>query len=345
MKHHSRPKQRTFTTIVKWVSTPKRQLLLGFIVFFGISGIVYLSLSHGITPTASFEAESGTTVTPVTKITDSTASGGSGIKFGVKPAGTVILNTTFDNFPASVPMSVANYKSAMGDTTMAAGTSNLVNTSLVAVSGRGNVMRQTLKASEYGSGKGIVTFPKLSTTVDEASIQYDIRFSGPSSTGFEWGYGGKLPGLGGATAPTTPGTASGCNDGVSSAWSGRGMWISKGSYKSVVGNNEWIGYMYNYGKTDLCGDNIRTNKEFSNGGWHTVKQYYKLNTPGSANGIHRMWLDGVQVINNTSYKYRDNANLHINYMFWAIFRGGSTPEWGVPTTGYIDFDNLLITTP
>jgi hypothetical protein len=312
-----------------------------FVVLFGVCGATYLALSQGATPTAAVEAEAGTVAAPAAKINDGGASGGQAVRFGTVPTGTVLLDTTFDNFAVGAPMSVANYKTAMGDPNMLAGTSNLVNTSVVAVSGRGNVMRQTLIGGEYGSGKGIVTFPKLSQQVDEASIEYDIRFD----SNFDWGWGGKLPGLGGAVAPTTPGTAAGCTTGNDQAWSGRGMWITPGSYGSVTGANEWIGYMYNYNKNDACGDNIRTAKALTRGTWHTVRQYYKLNTPGQANGVHRMWLDGVQVVNNTSFLYRNNSDLHINYMFWAIFRGGNTVDWAGDTTGTIDFDNLRITSP
>lgn len=259
----------------------------------------------------------------------------------VNPSGQTIVSSTFDNYPVSAPISVTNYKAAMGNPSMSAGTGNLVNTSVIAAAGHGNVLRQTLKANGYGSGDGIVTFPPLTQTVDEASIQYDIRFD----SNFDWGWGGKLPGLGGAVPGTDPGIASGCANGNSYAWSGRAMWITPGSYGSVNGSNELIGYMYNYNKKADCGDNVYTGKAFTPGAWHTIKQYYKLNTPGSANGIHRMWLDGTQIVNNTSFSYRNNSSLHINHIFWAIFRGGSTVQWAGNRTGYIDIDNLEITTP
>jgi hypothetical protein len=128
------------------------------------------------------------------------------------------------------------------------------------------------------------------------------------------------------------------------------MWITPGSYGSIQGENEWIGYMYNYGKTSDCGDNVRTRKALVANRWHTVKQYYKMNTIAAngtpnANGVHKMWIDGVEVVSNTGVKYRDNTTLHINYVFWSIFRGGATLDWATPTADAIDFDNILITTP
>lgn len=318
--------------------------LLALLTFIGACAVISLSLRADTSTTASFQAESATRSGNVTQLSDTEAAGGQAIRFDaptLPPSFTTLLNTTFDSYPTGA-LSVANYKAAMGDPTMTAGASNLTNTSIVAVGGgRGNALRQVLPAGGVGGGSGIVTFPKLSQVVDEASLQYDIRFAAT----FDWGWGGKLPGLGGATASTTPGTAAGCNAPNGQSWSGRGMWITPGSYGSVSGENEWIGYMYNFNKKDACGDNIRTGKVLQRATWHTVKQYYKLNTPGQANGIHRMWLDGVQVINNTSFQYRNNSDLHINYLYWAIFRGGSTADWATSTDGIIDFDNILITTP
>lgn len=303
--------------------------------------IVSLAIEADTSTTASFQAESATRSGNASQVVDAQAAGGQAVMFNAPtPQVTTLLDTTFDSYPAGA-LSVANYKAAMGDPTMTAGASNLVNTSIVAESGRGNVLRQVLPAGGVGGGSGIVTFPKLSQAIDEASIEYDIRFA----ASFNWGWGGKLPGLGGATGATTPGTAAGCNAPNGQSWSGRGMWITPGSYGSVTGDNEWIGYMYNFNKQDACGDNIRTRKALQRGTWHTVKQYYKLNTPGQADGIHRMWLDGVQVINNTAFQYRNNSDLRINYMYWAIFRGGSTADWATPTDGIIDFDNILITSP
>jgi hypothetical protein len=216
---------------------------------------------------------------------------------------------------------------------------NLTNTSIIAVPGHGNVLRQVIQANAAGGGSGISVYANLPREVDEASIQYDIRFE----DSFQWGWGGKLPGLGGVTAGTAQGSAGGCAAPNGNSWSGRGMWITPGSYGSVRGDNEWIGYMYNFHKVADCGDNVRTGKAFVLGAWHTVKQYYKMNTPGQSNGIHRMWMDGQLLVDNTAFQYRNTADLHINTIYWSIFRGGSTSDWSTSNPGPIDFDNLLIT--
>lgn len=169
-----------------------------------------------------------------------------------------------------------------------------------------------------------------------------MRFAGT----LDRGMGGKLPGLGGAVPGTRPGVAAGCADGTSNAWSGRGMWTKPGT----AGVGRWIGYMYNKYKVSDCGDNVPTNRAFTANKWHKVKQYYKMNTIGTdgtvnADGVHKRWFDGVLIVDKNNFRYRDNSNLHITHIFWAIFRGGSTMDWASSTPGPIDIDNLIIESP
>jgi hypothetical protein len=57
---------------------------LAFISLFGVAGVISKLLSHAATPYASEESESGTLNGAVTKTTDSTASGGNAVTFGMK---------------------------------------------------------------------------------------------------------------------------------------------------------------------------------------------------------------------------------------------------------------------
>jgi hypothetical protein len=253
------------------------------------------------------------------------------------------LAQNYDRLPISDPVSVATERLALGDPTVGLGSSNVARTSIVAASGRGNVMRVTMPARTISEASGVIIDAKLSKSVDEASIEYDIRFD----SSFDWSRGGKLPGLGGAMPNASPSLAGGCNAGSSAAWSGRGMWITPSSYPSVSAANEWIGYMYDFDKTDACGDNLRTGKALTAGTWHTVKQYYKMNSISAsgapnADGVSKMWLDGVLVRNASDVLYRSSTGLQINYLYWEVFRGGGDSTWASPTQGSVDFDNLVI---
>ena len=62
---------------------PRNRIALAtYIVVFAVFGILFLFLTPAASPSASFESESGTLVAPATIATDSSASGGSLVKFG-----------------------------------------------------------------------------------------------------------------------------------------------------------------------------------------------------------------------------------------------------------------------
>jgi hypothetical protein len=253
-------------------------------------------------------------------------------------AGTKLVSTNFDNFPIG-SISAANFRRAMNDSNLKL-SNDLKRTSIVNSPGHGRVIRQALPANQYGGPFGITADAHLPRAVDEVSIQYDIKFD----SNFQWGLGGKLPGLGGTKAGVNPSVATGCDAGTPSAWSGRAMWRVPSS-----GKVEWRGYMYNNFKKERCGDTIQTKTGFVAGKWHTVKQYYKMNSisggKANADGTHRMWIDGELVAESTSYRYRSDTKLHANMIYWEIFRGGSSSPWATSRVGYIDIDNLLITAP
>ncbi|MGN6607442.1 MAG: polysaccharide lyase [Jatrophihabitans sp.] len=258
---------------------------------------------------------------------------------------TTIFAQNYDRFPTGGPVSLQTERSALGDQSLYLGSSNIGRTSIVAAAGHGNVMRITMPANTIGEASGAIIDAHLPRTVDQATIKYDIRFG----SNFDWSRGGKLPGLGGATPGTRPSVAGGCNAGNSGAWSGRGMWITPSSYPSVAGPNELIGYAYDYAKQSTCGDNQRTNTAMTAGTWHSVTMSYRMNTIGSngvphADGVFKMWLDGRLIKDVQNLQYRNTANLHINYLYWEVFRGGGDQSWAGRTTSTIDFDNLSITT-
>ncbi|MBL8121550.1 hypothetical protein JNM87_02265 [Candidatus Saccharibacteria bacterium] len=270
-----------------------------------------------------------------------------------RSATVTILHTTFDSFAVSSPMSITDMRAAMGNWTGGSG-ATVVNTSILAVAGRGNVVRQHFLAGEFGGTYGIVINAPLQYAVDEATISYDVRFVN-TPTAFDWGWGGKLPGLGGVL-PDNPGGLQNPPTGGSPSpygWSGRGMWITPGSYPGSSNSpNEWVGYIYDPTQTaGNYGQNRQTDTSFTAGQWHTVTQYYKMNTinaegsSGNSDGIHRMWLDGNLVYENTAQVFRIYEAANITHLMWHMFYGGATSDWAPAVDTDIDIDNLLITTP
>jgi hypothetical protein len=263
----------------------------------------------------------------------------------VKPAaaitGTVLRNATFENQPLGqvVP---TNFINELGSTTKSVGAYD--DLSIINDDRGGKAIRTILRANTYKqSGKGdngnnlFVNLP--ANTYDNACISYDIRFDAK----FGWSYGGKLPGLEGVAPGVSPGTPSGGNS-TTLGWSGRMMWVGPGAYKWAGPTNMAVSYMYHPGQADKYGDNVKWNKAFIAGTWHTVKQCYIMNTPGKADGVLQTWMDGTQIINNTNYTYRTRGDVHISHLMFTIFRGGHDANWASDHDGFVDIDNMIITT-
>jgi hypothetical protein len=251
------------------------------------------------------------------------------------------MSASYDNLPTG-QISPANFKATMGGTYNKS--SYFDDTSIVAVPGRGNVIRTKLDAGTMhsipaGQTNGVTLFIPLPKTVQQACMSYDIRFS----SGFDWSLGGKLPGLEGVAPGTSPGYPTGGNRAGDQGWSGRMMWLGPKAYSWAGPTDSAVSYMYNPNQTSNYGDNVRWNKPFVAGTWHALKVCYQMNTVGLANGSLLAWMDGQQVINNTAYTYRTRSDVAVSHLLWHIFRGGGDASWEGKTDGYVDIDNFLVT--
>lgn len=255
----------------------------------------------------------------------------------------VLLNENYDALPVSNPITIENFRSTLDWTGGGSGT--VARTSIVAVAGRGNVVQQQFHAGQFGTADGIALSAPLTQSLDEAYIRYDVRFVGSN---FDWQWGGKIPGLAGVL----PGQGAPPSGGVPSpyGWGCRGMWITPDSYPgSSSSPNEWIGYMYDPTQSaGNYGQNRHTHQSFVADQWHTITQYYKMNTiategsSGNPNGIHRMWFDGNLVFENTTQVYRIYQNANITHIQWSLFYGGNTSDWATTIDTQIQIDNLYV---
>jgi hypothetical protein len=193
--------------------------------------------------------------------------------------------------------------------------------------------------SKPSGNNGVTLFIPLKKTVDQACMSYDIRFS----NGFDWSLGGKLPGLEGVAPGVSPGLPTGGNSVGDEGWSGRLMWVGPKAYSWAGPTNAVVSYMYNPNQTGQYGDDVRWNKAFGADTWHSLKVCYQMNTVGYSNGSLQAWMDGQQVLNNTAYQYRTRSDVAVSHLLWHIFRGGNTADWAGKTDGYVDIDNVLVT--
>ncbi|WP_157970703.1 polysaccharide lyase [Nakamurella deserti] len=254
-------------------------------------------------------------------------------------SGTVYKSTTFDSMALGA-VNPAAFISALGSTNTNASAYN--DMSLVNDSRGGKFLRTTLKAGTIHSkpapgDNGDNLFISLPRSYDSACVEYQIRFDGS----FDWSLGGKLPGLLGVAPGTAPSTPTGGGK-TEMGWSGRLMWLGPKAYSWAGPSNMAVSYLYNSGQAGYYGDNVRWNKAFVAGKWHTVKQCYSMNTIGQSNGTLKAWMDGQQVLNMSNVKYRTRSDVHITHLSFALFRGGGTLDWAGNRTGYVDVDNMKI---
>lgn len=181
----------------------------------------------------------------------------------------------------------------------------------------GEKLRFYLPAGQVGSANtGGIIKAKIAGK-SNYTFEYGIRFDG----GFAWSKGGKVPGFSGGAGYT----------GGAPAWNGDGfsvrlMWREGGRI---------IPYVYHYNQKDEFGDTFgETLGYFTDTKEHIVKYYAVLNTGSNADGILKIYLDGVQVFDKRDLVYRTDESL-IDTAHIAIFAGGSGADWNMTADSYI----------
>lgn len=188
---------------------------------------------------------------------------------------------------------------------------------------------------------------------EEAYFRYNFYL--PAN--FDCVEGGKLPGLSGITEGDKGYSTSAGGEYSERSWSGRLYW-----HKDVDGKGcGLVSYMYvkHADGKDISNSTGRyvgiaprwyynaDSSSWSNrmaikkGQWNSIEVYYKMNTPGQNNGIHRGWLNG-QIgldVRDVQYRTAGHSDLGINQIFSVIFFGGPL---GPKTTQHVYLDNLVV---
>lgn len=58
------------------------------------------------------------------------------------------------------------------------------------------------------------------------------------------------------------------------------------------------------------------------GRWYSVEQYVKLNTPGKADGVGKVWINGTLTWESHEVRYRDKPTSRINRVHVNVYHGG-----------------------
>lgn len=211
-----------------------------------------------------------------------------------------------------------------------------------------------LRMEVEGGTRGILQWlTDLGGTWDDVTLEFDIRFVDANSGEFDFQVVGKFPGLAGGTAPNSgrPITSDG------RGFSCRHQWV----VFSTAQTKHFTTYMYDLdsGGSTASGENIyfetngqpvKSRHDLSSSGaspsltddrWYRVTQRVTMNTPGSANGRLREWVDGQLALQLDNCRFRLDSNHGIDCIFWQIMFGGSdNSTYRASKDSYLYFKNV-----
>ncbi|HYG39981.1 MAG TPA: hypothetical protein VD908_15245 [Cytophagales bacterium] len=193
-------------------------------------------------------------------------------------------------------------------------------------------LRITLAANVIGTAGGMESRIDISDGT-QYWVQYKIRFH----SAFDWSKGGKA-GFGLQVGNGVTGCrADDARAGLGGSF--RTMWYNTGSRVFLQP------YIYHAGMTGRCGDTFGasypSSGSISRGTWYTIGYYFKANTGTSYNGTAELKVNGQVVLrrDNIRWSNSDSQRL-VKGLYFSVFRGGSTSDWGSGSVGYIYFDDL-----
>lgn len=170
---------------------------------------------------------------------------------------------------------------------------------------------------------------------DELYFRYYLRFAddwNPNLTS------GKMPGL--AATYNQSGWGGRRADG-SSGWSMRGAFL-KGfpSDHPMHDLTQLATYAYH---ADMKGDYgdlwSWPGVVLARNRWYCIEQYVRLNRPGAADGIVRVWLDGRLTMDRTDVRMRNNDRLRIETVWLNAYHGGAATS---PHDQHFFIDNVVV---
>ncbi len=193
--------------------------------------------------------------------------------------------------------------------------------------GRGDTsLRQRYVPTQ--SGSDIVEFLNLPGSIDgskEMWLSYQVYFE----PGFEWVWGGKLPGLAGGSYVSG---GSSRDDGFSA----RFMWRPNG--KLVV-------YAYHQDRPSQWGEDLELCGTVATGEWIQITQRVVMNSaPDKRDGIVEAWINGEKRLQRTDLRWSTTQNLEVDVLAYSSFYGGNGPDWAPSKTTHIQFDDFKVST-
>ena len=195
---------------------------------------------------------------------------------------------------------------------------------------RGKSLAVTYTSGTVGTQGGARWTTALGAGFNELYCAYRIRFE----RGFDFVWGGKLPGLAGGRANT-----GGRKPDGSDGWSARMMWRRRGRAVQYVYHPDQPGIYGQDFPYDLGGS-----RTFESGRWHQVEHCIVINSPGKKDGIIQAWFDGGLALSVDGLRFRDVDDFAIDSFLFSTFFGGSSPGWAPRRDETVTFDEFVIST-
>jgi hypothetical protein len=190
--------------------------------------------------------------------------------------------------------------------------------------------RVSYAVGQIGPSAGGVAWNQPFAPTEEITLSYVLRFS----PGFDWGKGGKLPGLGGGDKTTGGRAADGHN-----GFSVRPMWRADGKAEA---------YVYHAGQKGSYGDSFKLSADFRLPADEdiAVTLRVKLNHPEKADGQLELTFatkSSRQSLRRDDLTWRKRPDLKATELLFETFHGGSDLSWAPRRPCAAEFGQLRLT--
>ncbi len=169
----------------------------------------------------------------------------------------------------------------------------------------------------------------------ELFVRYYLRLGNDWDPTVE---GGKLPGLAGTYGKA--GWGGRRSDG-SNGWSLRASFLRAFSPDHpMYGLTQLATYAYHADMASAYGDHwIWPGALLQRNRWYCIEQHVRLNRPGGADGLFRVWIDGSLVLDRPNLRLRTLDNIKIENFWLNVYHGGTAVS---PYDQRLYVDNVVI---
>lgn len=186
-----------------------------------------------------------------------------------------------------------------------------------------------------GGYRGFGPYARLPQVAESAWFRYMIRLDGfyPVSSG-------KLPGLADASVTVN---AKGCKPSTESdpGWSARLMFDTVGTFGAAP-NQVPIGlYLYHLDQAGDCGDELMFDVALAQNRWYCIEGRVRMNSPGLANGLAEVYVDGDRALRETGLRFRraSEASVGVRELWDNVYFGG---KYATPNELRLTIDEMVV---